>query len=301
MIEITPLYTHDLQTLARIWSASLKKVGFPCSLTPQDIEEHVLLHGGEPRSILAIDPKGWLVARQDGALIGFAHCTVGRLDTDGPETLRGIIRALVIAEDAPAATAGLLLRAADSYFDRQKGLSGILAFYLQTGYPRLHFGRGALIGEAWDVMDALGKRGYQLTKRWLFFERSFVNPIPEQLPELPRLTLFWQDDIEGLLSLHVHLGTEEIANLQLMLFPQPADCSHPRVAGLHRLVVKPAYQQQGIGRWLLERGSNLLIAQGIQRLLIDVPHEDAAAQARLMRLGFRESPLRGYSYERPTI
>ncbi len=301
MIEITPLYTRDLQTLARIWSESLKKDGFPCTLTSQDIEEHVLLHGGEPRAILAIDPKGWLVARQNEEFIGFVHCTVGRLDSDGPETLRGIIRTLVIAENAPAATAGLLLRAADAYFDSQKGLSGILAFYLQTGYPRVHFGRGAIIGEAWDIMDALGKRGYQLTKRWLFFERSFANPIPEQLPELPRLTLFWQDDIDSLLSLHVRLGKEEIAFVRFMLFPQLADCIHPKSAGLHRLFVKPAYQQLGIGRWLLERGSNMLLARGIQRLLIDVPHEDAAAQSRLLRLGFQESSLRGYSYERPTV
>ncbi len=299
MIEVTPLYQRDLPRLAEIWSQTLARHGFSCELSERDIRDHVLLHGGEPRAILAIDANGWLAARQEGVLVGFIHCTVGRLQEDGPETLRGIVRALVRAEDAPPAAAGLLLKAADAYFAGKKDLDGIIAFHLDTGYPRVAYGRGVILGEDWPLMDALGRRGYQLARRWLFYQRDFSQPIPERLPQLPGLALFWQDDREDLISFHVRSGVEEIAAIRFMRYPQPSSCTEPLTAGLHRLDVRPDYRRQGVGRWLLERGINHLLARGVRRLFVDVPHEDALTQSRLMRMGFHESPLRGYSYERP--
>ena len=301
MIEITPLYDRDLPRLADIWSQALARRGFACVLTEDDIREHVLLHGGEPRAILAIDPKGWLVARQEDELIGFIHCTVGRLETDGPETLRGVIRALVTAEDAPPATAGLLLKAADVYFDGKRNLDGVIAFDLATGYPRVAWGRGAILGEDWLLMDALGQRGFKLARRWLFYGRHFSEHIPERLPQLPGLALFWQDDMDDHFTFIVRLGVDDIASIRFMRYPQSPDCPEPVSAGLHRLNVRAEYQRQGIGRWLLERGVNHLIAHGVQRLFVDIPHEDAQGQSRLMRMGFHESPLRGYSYERSQV
>ncbi len=298
MIEITPLYDRDLSRLAALWSEALVRLGFACALSEKDIEEHVLLHGGEPRAILAIDPKGWLAARQEDALVGFVHCTVGRLETDEPETLRGVVRALVTAPDAPPATAGLLLKAADVYFDGKRNLDGIIAFDLATGYPRVAYGRGAILGEDWRLMEALGQRGFKLARRWLFFERHVRAPIPEHLPQLPGMTLFWQDSMDDHLSLVVRLGSDEIASIRFIRYPQPDDCSEPLSAGLHRLDVRPERQGQGVGRWLLERGINHLVAHGVRRLFVDIPHEDGTSQSRLMRMGFHEAPLRGYSYER---
>jgi len=298
MIEVTPLYNRDLPRLAALWSEALARAGFSCALSEKDIEDHVLLHGGEPRAILAIDPRGWLAARQGDALVGFVHCTVGRLEGDEPETMRGVIRALVTASDAPPATAELLLKAAEAYFDGQRDLDGVLAFDLATGYPRIAYGRGAILGEDWALMEALGRRGFQLARRWLFYERLFSAPIPEHLPQLPGLALFWQDGMDDQVTFIARSGPDEVASIRFIRYPRPEDCSEPLTAGLHRLDVRPEYQRQGIGRWLLERGINHLIAHGVRRLFVDVPHEDAAGQARLMRMGFHESPLRGYSYAR---
>ncbi len=298
MIEVTSLYDRDLPRLAAIWSQALARRGFHCALSEKDIADHVLLHGGEPRAILAIDPKGWLAARQEDDLIGFIHCTVGRLEEDEPETLRGVVRALITAKDAPPATAGLLLKAADAYFGGKRDLDGVMAFDLATGYPRVAWGRGALLGEDWPLMDALGERGYHLTRRWLFYERHFSVPIPEHLPQLPGLALFWQDDMDDHMAFIVRSGVEEVASIRFLRHPQPSDCPEPLSAGLHRLDVRAEYQRQGVGRWLLERGVNHLIARGVRRLFVDVPHEDARAQSRLMRMGFHESPLRGYSFRR---
>ncbi len=298
MIEITPLYQDDLPSLAAIWSATLARHGFDCGLNEDEIIEHVLLHGGEPRAILAIDPKGWLVARADGVLVGFVHCTVGRWAEDDPETLRGIVRALVTTADASPAVVDLLLKAADRYFDGKQNLEGVFAFPLAAGYPRIAFGRGAMLGEDWALMEALGRRGFKLAQRWLFYERRFHGPIPEHMPQLPGVALFWQDEDEDHLGLVARHGMDEIAIIQFLQYPHPVSCAQPVAAGLYRLQVQPDYQRQGIGRWLLERGINHLVARGVQRLWVDIPHEDIRAQSRLLRMGFHESPLRGYSFVR---
>jgi GNAT superfamily N-acetyltransferase len=300
MIEVTGISPRDLPHLARIWSQALAKLGAPCGLTGREVEEHVLLHGGEPRAVLAIDPAGWLAARADGVLVGFAHATVGRLRQDDPETLRGVLRALVTADDAPEGTVALLVRAADAYFERKSRLDGIVAFHVETGYPRIACGRGALLGDApWPVMTALGDRGYQLVRRWLFFERPLSEMLPERLPQLSGLELHWQEDVADGLGLVVHSTEgEPVAEARFLRFPQGEDCPEPPMAGLYRFEVVPERRRKGVGLWLLQRSMNHLLARGVRRLCVDAPHEDRLTQTRLLRLGFRESPLRGYSYEK---
>lgn len=298
MIEVTPLYRDDLPQLARIWSQTLLRYDFPCTLSAQDIEDHVLLHGGEPRAILAIDPKGWLVAREAGKMVGFAHCTVGRLAQDEPETMRGFLRALVVAEDAPPGTIGLLVRAANAYFLQKSHLTNIIAFHMETGYPRLLYGRGTVMGMEWAWMQALGEQGYQLAHRWLFYEHQVDRPMSEHLPNIPNLILDWETEMDGQITLMVRQGVDILAKAHFMLLPQNPDCPRPRAASLYQLNVEPTYQRQGIGRWMLERGANHLLALGIPLLTIHALHEDTLTQSRLLRLGFHESPLRGYTYER---
>ena len=96
----------------------------------------------------------------------------------------------------------------------------------------------------------------------------------------------------------VQVGVQTVAEARFMVFDLPEGCAAPRSASLYHLTVDPGFQRQGIGRWLLERGANHLRARGVTRLFVDIPHEDAINQARLMRLGFRELPLRGYSYRK---
>ncbi len=298
MIEASLLTDRELPELADLWSQVLSAQGVACTLTNNDLREHLLLHGGEPRAILAIDPRGWLVARSEGRLVGFAHCTVGRWPNDDPECLRGILRTMILAPDAPPATGRVLLRAADAYFRTKTDLSNIIAFHPHSGYPLINQGRGVVFQEQWGIMEALGADGYQLTRRWLFFERSFPGIIPERLPHIADLKL----EIEAISMTEwrftVWLDAEPIARARFMILPSLSDCSPSRSASLYQLKVDPKRQRQGIGRWLLERGINHLIAQGVDRLLVTAPHEDTPLHGRLYRLQFREQPLRGYTYEK---
>lgn len=298
MIEASLLQADDLPALAAMWTQALQRAGSDCPLSASEIETGVLLHGGEPRAILAIDPRGWLVARSNGELIGFAHCTVGRLMADDAEILRGFLRALVLAPNAPAATTGVLLRAADGYFRAQNNLRNIIAFHLHTGYPRVLYGRGTVMHEQWALMDALGNAAYRLTMRWLFFERRLTTRIPEHPPQLPKLALQWEDSMAEELSLAAWSGHDMIARAQFMILPQPSGCTAPNAASLFNLEVAAEIRGQGAGGWLLERAANQLIAQGVTYLLGDAPHEDIGAQSRLRHLHFHECPLRGYTYEK---
>ncbi len=301
MIEASQLRFRDLPALAALWTQVLAQQGASCPLSVREIEDHVLLHGGEPRAILAIDPRGWIVARRGDALLGFVHCTVGRLQADDPETLRGILRALVVAPDAPAAAIKLLLRAADAYFRAKNNLTNIIAFHLHAGYPRLDHGRGAAGHEQWALMDALGRANYRLARRWLFYHRDFADFIPEHLPRLPGLTLQWEEKSDEGFTLSAWSEMKLVARARFMIFPRPPDCDAPRVASLYHLEVLPDYLHHGVGRWLLERGANHLVAHGVNRLLEDVAHEDALMQSRLRRLGFHECEQRGYTYEKDHV
>jgi len=298
MIEASPLRSRHLPALASLWTQVLAQQGEPCPISAREIEDHVLLHGGEPRAILAIDPRGWIIVRSNNALVGFAHCTVGRLQSDDPETLRGILRALVLSPDAPAAAIKVLLRAADAYFRTKNNLTNIIAFHLHTGYPRLNHGRGVVGNTQWALMDALGNAHYHLTRRWLFYSRDFVDFIPEHLPRLPGLKLQWDERMDEGFTLSAWSELDFVARARFIIFPQSSDCEAPRVASLYHLEVVPDYQHHGVGRWLLERGANHLISHGVYRLLEDAAHEDALMQSRLLHLGFRECELRGYTYEK---
>ena len=298
MIEASPLRSRHLPALASLWTQVLAQQGDHCPISAREIEDYVLLHGGEPRAILAIDPPGWIIVRNNGALAGFVHCTVGRLQADDPETLRGILRTLVVAPDAPAIAIKFLLRAADAYFRTKHNLTNIIAFHLHTGYPRLNQGRGATSNTQWALMDALGSAAYRLTRRWLYYSQDFADIIPEHLPRLPGLKLQWDERMDAGFTLSVWSDLDFVARTRFMILPQSSDCNAPRVASLYHLEVVPAYQHHGVGRWLLERGANHLISLGVNRLLEDAAHEDALMQSRLLHLGFRECELRGYTYEK---
>ncbi len=297
MIEVATLHPDHLPRLAELYTRQQNDVS--CPLLAQEVTDSILLHGGEPRAILAIDPQGWLTARSAAGVVGFIHCTVGRLHGDDPETLRGFVRALVLAADAQPAVAQVLLRAANAYFASKRNLANIIAFHPDGGYPRLDFGRGALAHERWGVMDALGDAGYHLSQRWLFYERPLPDFIPEQLPQLPGLTLQWQDIDPDNFVLTAWSGLDKAAQAHFMTLPQPPSCSKPRTASIYRMEVRDSFQHQGIGRWLLQRGANHLRTIGVERLMETVSHQDVRTQDRLRRLGFHECPQRGYTATKP--
>ena len=58
------------------------------------------------------------------------------------------------------------------------------------------------------------------------------------------------------------------------------------VADLHRVVVAPAARGRGVGTRLVRHGMSWARAEGAERMLLEVEHENAPALALYERLGF---------------
>ena len=248
-----------------------------------------------PHADLAVDPEGWLVASQGDYTLGFAHCTVGRLVDDDRDIVRGFLRLFVIRPDAPPEAATALLTAVDSYFRGHK-VEQIDAFHIRTGYPCCLAGRGALTGERFDLMSALGHAGYKMTDRWLLYEKRTHARVIELPPALAELRLQIEDGDDGGFALHVSQRIMPVASVLIRPLPVVSEGTGTPTASVHELMVNEPYRRKGIARWLGQRAMNELVIQGMHRLVADVNHENEAGQSLLLALGFEEISIRGYSY-----
>lgn len=298
MIQITPLRNSDLAAVATLFNQSAAALPYRWELSSQQFRELALFDDGSPRAELSADPEGWLVAREGEHTLGFAHCASGRLADDLRTTTRGFIRHLTLLPDAPPPVADALLAACDAYFAAQEeGFDAVHAFHIRSGYPCYLGGRGMLTSRRFEVMAALGRAGYGVSDRWLLYERRFSAHLIERQPGLG-LSLQVEPEKEAWLSLYAAERSRPGAALHLDFLPELSAASDMPTASLRHLRVEPAYRRKGMGRWLLQRAMNELVSRGLRRLIVDINHADASAQALLLHLGFEELPLTGYSYEK---
>ncbi len=297
MLSITPLRQRDLAAVTELFNRTTASLPYYRPLTPEQFRRWVLLNDGAPDADLAVDGEGWLVANQGGHTVGFVHCTVGRTAGQAPEVREGFLRLLLLLSSVDPQVANALLAAAEAYF-MARGVVHVAAFHIRTGYPCYLAGRGVLAGHAFEVMEALGRAGYRIGQRWLLYERLFGGHVPERLPAWPRLSLQFDEVGPQAFTLLVFSGYELVAELNCILLPELSAYSGVPTASLRRLYVQEPYRRQGVGRWLLLRCLNELATRQVQRLVADINHADAPAQALLLHLGFTELPLSGYSYEK---
>lgn len=298
MLTISPLRNSDLAAVATLFNQSALALPYRWELTSQQFRELALFDDGAPRAKLNTDPEGLLVAREGEHTLGFGHCAVGRLADDPRTTTRGFIRHLALHPEAPPQAADALLAACDAFFTaHEKGLDAIHAFHIRSGYPCYLAGRGMLTSRRFEVMAALGRAGYRVSDRWLLYERNLSAHLVERQPGLG-LVLQIEPDKAAWLSLYAAEGSRPAAALQLDLLPELSEAKGMPNASLRQLTVAPAYRRKGVGRWLLQRAMNELVSRGVRRLIVDINHADAFAQALLLHLGFEELPLTGYSYEK---
>lgn len=294
MLEVTPLRHRDLAAVTELFNQTTASFPYRWSLDPQGFRQMVLLHNPAPVAEWAVDAEGWLVANLDGHTIGFAHCTVGRLQDDDRHTRDGFLRHLAVLPKGAATAAPALLTAAESYFRRQDvGL--VRAFPAQAGYPCYLAGRGVLVGGNLDVMAALGRAGYRISQRWLLYEMLFGDFVVEHLPQLALLSLRIEAVSDGF-RLVAADRAEIVADLECLLLPEVSEHTGVQTASLPRLCVGDAFRRRGLGRWLLLRCLNELTTRDVQRLVVDINHTNAAMQALLLHVGMQELPLTGYSY-----
>lgn len=297
MIEVSPLRHRDLPAVTELFNQATSILPYRWTVDPQGFRDLVLLNNAAPDAVLAISPEGWLVARQGEHTFGFAHCTFGRLVTDDPDRRRGFMRSLYVLPRAPAETAAILLAAAEAYF-RDQSVERVVAFDIRTGYPCCLAGRGMLDGSHMDVMAALGAAGYKFSQRWLMYERTLAGYVPEQNPKVPHLMLKLEEAEPAGFHLAVTNRAEPVAGLECRFLPVVSQGTGIPTASLHRLSVTTEYRHLGVGSWLLLRCLNELATRGIRRLLVDINHQDEAAQGLMLHLGFQELDISGYSYAR---
>ncbi len=297
MIEVTPLRHRDLAAVAELFNQAHAALPYAWTLDPQSFRDLVLLNDGGPEAILAVSPEGWLVARHGEHTSGFAHCTFGRLTTEPAEQRRGFLRSLFVHPKAPAGTTAALLAAADAYFAAQ-GLAKVAAFDIGTGYPCYLAGRGVLDSRHMDVMVALGAAGYRISERWQLYECVFSGHQPERHPKVPRLLLKLEEPDPDGFTLEVTNRADPVASLECRFLGAVSAGTGVPTASLRRLTVISEYRRMGVGSWLLLRCLNELSTRGFRRLAVAINHQDEAAQSLMLRMGFDELALSGYSYAR---
>ena len=295
MIEVSPLRHRDLPAVTELFNQATSILPYRWTVDPRSFRDLVLLNNAAPDAVLAVSPEGWLVARQGEHTVGFAHCTFGRLVMDDPDRRRGFLRSLYVLPRAPAETAMSLLAAADAYF-RAQSVERVVAFDIRTGYPCCLAGRGVLDGSHIDVMTALGAAGYKFSQRWLLYERMLPGYVPEQNPQVPRLVLKLEESEPAGFHLAVTNRTDPVAGLECRFLPVVSQGTGVPTSTLHRLAVTSEYRHLGVGSWLLLRCLNELVTRGVRRLVVDINHQDEAAQGLMLRFGFEELDLSGYSY-----
>lgn len=295
MIEVSPLRHRDLPAVTELFNQATSILPYRWTVDPQSFRDLVLLNDASPDAALAVSPEGWLVARQGEHTVGFAHCTFGRLATDDLHQRRGFLRSLFVLPRAPAETAASLLAAADAYF-RAQSVERVVAFDIRTGYPCCLAGRGVLDGSHMDIMAALGAAGYKFSQRWLLYERMLTGYLPEQLSQVPRLLLKLDETEPAGFQFTVTNRAAPVAGLECRFLPVVSQGTGVLTASLHRLSVTSEYRHLGVGSWLLLRCLNELVTRDARRLVVDINHEDEAAQGLMLRFGFAELDLSGYSY-----
>lgn len=294
MLEITPLRHRDLAAVTELFNQATAALPYHWPLDPKTFRQLVLLHDPAPVAEWTVDPEGWLAATLDGHTIGFAHCTIGRLQDDDRLTRAGFLRHLAVLPKGATAAAPALLAAADAYFRRQEVVQ-VVAFPIRGGYPCHLAGRGALVGGDLEVMGALGRAGYRISQRWLLYEMLFGDYVVEHLPQIAALDLKIAASAQGF-SLTASARAEFLAEIECALLPEVSQHTGVSTASLLRLCVAQASRRRGLGRWLLLRCLNELVTRGVQRLVVDINHTDADLQGLLLHVGMQELPLTGYSY-----
>lgn len=130
------------------------------------------------------------------------------------------------------------------------------------------------------VTESDFKEWHQLAlELWPDYEPDEMNSITSTIAHSPKETAFLVRDESG-----TAIG---FINLSLRYDYVPGATQKP-VAYVEGLYVRPAYQQQGIGRQLIERAEQWAQEQGCQELASDVLIDNTASAEFHNRVGFRE-------------
>ena len=306
-VQIRPYATGDTRALLRLWSVSMPKD----AISEAGFLSKVLL---DPN----FDPRGCLVAEQDGRLVGFILAIVSKvsLDVEPVDTSTGYITVFFVHPDYRRQGIGTALvnRALD--FVRSQGATRVGV----CGYPRHYFFPGPDVELYEGAVELLSKLGFETRYTALALHGylgDFDMLAEDELQALERRILeehgirvqFIEVDYvkDTLLMIREHFSPDWVREARALLEKYGPDCRRMLVAirGEHEVVgycqweghepgrfgpygVRPDVQGRGIGKLLFHKCLNLMHKERVHSIWLLWADLGGVAAQVYQRGGMRE-------------
>ena len=311
--QVRPLMIHDCTAAQKLLNLACATMPYSRPIALYEVQEQLL-----GRALWTHYPMQWreqicLGAWQEEELVGLIDIGIGfyrqpysgdpqipyeqniynhALDIFGNRPI-GILRNLILSEEAEASAGASLLKAAQRFW-QEAGVNQVGAFHPHTGYPPFQAGIGILSGDCRDAFQALTAAGYVLGGRYYRLRRLLEEPSDETLP-LADIQLVYQGNADDRTYQLYWKRTQWIGQAHLFRTPLTVKGEQSQTAHIGQLYIDPAWRRQRIGKWLLCRLINDATLQGYSEMLIHVPYDQHTTLSMLVQQGFQELNYRGYS------
>lgn len=316
MIEYRPFRNSDLPQLVRLWHESQLGRGAASGFSYEALDR--LLIGQH-----YFDRNGFVVACDDGQVIGFVHAGFRSSDTgDWIERDAGAVCAIVVHPSRRCTGIGReLLARAESYLQGQ-GVSSLQVGAAPPCDPFYHglYGGACVSGFLESNAEAvpfLTKLGYQPVQKFVVLQRSLKqgDPISFRLSlirrkmetfifALPEQPTFWWFARSGRLEnvqfrLVPKAGGDAVAAVTVSGMDLYVEPWGERAISLSELVVKDVSRRQGHAQALLIEVIRRMRQEQVTLAEAHIAEENSAALATFKSVGFQPVD-RGVVYRKPS-
>lgn len=307
MIRFRPFRNGDPPALTALWNRALPETHVVRPLSAYEFDTLVCCK-------LGFDRFGFIVAEDEGGLLGFVHAGFGPAEPAGPshrlDTAMGTLAMLAIAPecDDPAVPSGLIEHAL-SYLRA----SGAQVVYAGGQYPLNPFYWGlyggsefaGILGSDAMFLSAVEGAGFSAVSTSILLEIDLTNAEPFDPRVAHARRLFRVDTEEGALlpGWWESLALEPFRPTRFQLVEKQngqvaASCWTWEIAlgmavedgfartGLIKLEVDPAYRRRGLARLLISECSKHARSLRSDRLCVQTPESNHAAMSLYASRGF---------------
>ena len=314
MIQYRRFRNTDPPALAEVWNDAFPNRG-AFAVRSANLFEHAIF------SKPYFDPKGLIIAEEDGRVIGFVHAGLGPNAAETDLAIDpGIICAIAVrSEHRRHGIGSELLRQAEEYL-RKLGSTQFMAGGMRPQNP-FYFGiYGGSDSPGFLASDPgagpfFEHHGYQGVNACLIYEMNLDQYDPPadsrflnlrrkydvQLLPQPELTSWWQDCVLGQVEPVEFRLTDKLSGIpearilawEMSSLRQPS----PPSAGLLDINVRADVQRQGLARFLLSQMFRYIQEQYFRMVEVHIPEANDGAIALFHGLGFDKVDV-GRSYRR---
>ena len=315
MLRIRPFRNDDPPGLVVLWNQSVTGRGSYPLHSPAPLERHIF-------SRPYFDPAGFLIAEDDGRMVGFVHAGFGaRQDESAPDRTRGVVCAIAVLPSHRRRRMGSeLLQKAEQYL-AARGSKIVQAGAARPNNP-FYFGLyggsdspGFLLSDAaaGPFLEFHGYRGVSTTfvlQRWL--DRPVVVPDPRfaavrRKYEMVDLSLtavgsWWQECVLGLIEptefrLIEKLTGKAAARALAWSMDGYNDRWNVPAAGILDIQVRQDARRQGLAKFLMTQLLRNLKDRYVGIVEVQIPETNQAALGLFRGLGMEQADI-GRVYRR---